>query len=236
MIGELAMVDVLDHGYVALRCLAGPSGVGKDRDPANAARMSFDAMGTRTEEEDLKLCEYLMKNKHTTPFEMVELWIEMKLPIFVARQFVRHRTVSINEMSARYVTLPAQWYIPDPEIVGIKPDKAKQGRTAIAPSENTQWFVTTLGHTCAQDYENYTIAIKRGIPPELARCLLHLNHYTHWLWKQDLHNIMHFLSLRDHSHAQWEAQQYALAIDTLIRAHLPHTMGLYDKYRRLEER
>lgn len=227
-------MKVLDHGFVVLRNIAGPNGEADDRDPANAARMSFDQSGTRTREEDLKLCEYLMKNKHTTPFEMVELWVEMKMPIFVARQFVRHRTVSINEVSARYVTLPAEWYIPDPQNVGIKPDKAKQGRTAIEPNENTEWFIAALDEDCWAGYNKYLKAIEHKIPPELARCFLHVNHYTHWLWKQDMHNIMHFLSLRDHSHAQWESQQYAIAIDGLIREKLPNTMALYDKYRRME--
>lgn len=216
-----------------LRNIAGPNGAATDRDPANAARMSFDAADTRTEEQDLKLCNYLMKNRHTTPFEMVEIWVEMKMPIFVARQFVRHRTVSINEVSARYVTLPAEWYIPDPANVGMKAEKAKQGRTACAPTAATHRFISRLDTSCRHAYEEYLMAINDGIAPELARCFLHVNHYTHWLWKQDLHNMMHFLSLRDHSHAQWEPQQYALAVDAHIRKQLPNTMALYDQYRRL---
>ena len=105
---------------------------GDDTDPANSARMSFDSMDSgRTRDEDLRLAEYLMKNKHTTPFEMIEVWIEMKMPIFVARQFVRHRTVTINEVSARYVTLPEEWYIPD--VVGGKAATAKQGQEDTLP-------------------------------------------------------------------------------------------------------
>jgi thymidylate synthase (FAD) len=224
------MIPVLDHGFVMLRNLAGPSGPATDRDAPNAARMSFDAAGTRSEEQDLKLAEYLMKNKHSTPFEMVECWIEMKLPIFVARQFVRHRTVSINEVSGRYVTLPAEWYIP--EKVGGKPVNAKQGQSDSLPEEIASYFKHDLTHMCKESYKLYLDYIDQGVAPEHARLFLHLNHYTHWLWKQDLHNIMHFLSLRDHLHAQVEAQAYARAVDQLLRTQLPHTMSLYDKYRR----
>ena len=180
---------------------------------------------------DLKLCDYLMKNKHTTPFEMIEVWLEMKMPIFVARQFVRHRTVSINEVSARYVTLPAEWYIP--EVVGGKPLNAKQGQSDTLSEEVQEMFRTALDKQCRMGYESYIEAQTYGVAAEHARLMLHLNHYTHWIWKQDLHNLMHFLMLRDHSHAQIESQKYARAIDTLIRQHLPHTMALYDKYRRL---
>lgn len=236
-------INVLDHGFVILRNIAGPSGVGTDRDAPNSARMSFDqSHNDRTEEQDLKLAEYLMKNKHSTPFEMIEIWIEMKMPIFVARQFVRHRTVSINEVSARYVKLPAEWYIPNYENIGFKPKNAKQGRESILVENMTveqrqllNSFIVDLNDSCFNSYQNYLNYIENGIAPELARCFLHLNNYTHWLWKQDLHNIMHFLSLRDHSHAQWESQQYAKTIANLLREKLPHTMDLYDKYRRLPE-
>lgn len=226
------MVKVLDHGFVKLRNIAGLNGEATDRDPANAARLSFDAEGTRDLEQDLKLSEYLMKNWHTSPFEMVEVWLEMKLPIFVARQFVRHRTISLNEVSARYVTLPEEWYIPEAEHVGKKAENVKQGRVIGDVDYDIHWFLAKLNSACQADYYTYCQAIKRGIAPELARCILHLNHYTHWLWKQDLHNMMHFLSLRDHTHAQWEAQQYAKAVDGHIREKLPHTMSLYDKYRK----
>lgn len=232
---------VLDHGFVALRNLAGPTrrdGIfdADDTDPANAARMSFDQTDSgRTREQDLKLANYLMRNKHTTPFEMVEVWLEMKLPIFVARQFVRHRTVSINEVSGRYVQLPAEWYIPS--IVGGKAPNAKQGQADNLDEGTQQWFKDELGHSCASSYAAYEQALEqaleKGVAAEHARLLLHVNHYTHWMWKQDLHNIMHFLSLRDHGHAQVEAQAYAKAVDKLLRTYLPATMDLYDQFRRL---
>lgn len=230
--------DVLDHGFVALRNLAGPTRRifqdfdADDTDPANSARMSFENMDSgRTREADLKLCNYLMKNKHTTPIEMIECWVEMKMPIFVARQFVRHRTATINEVSGRYITLPAEWYIPD--VVGGKASNAKQGQDNNLDEDTQFGFKLRLNQHCSDGYEQYLKAIERGVAPEHARMLLSLNHYTHWLWKQDLHNLLHFLALRDHSHAQIEAQRYAQAIDKMLRKYLPESMEMYDKYRRL---
>lgn len=245
-------IKVLDHGFVTLRNISGPtrrtfdpdnmSGEvftdniadydADDIDPANAARMSFNQTDSdRTREQDLKLCEYLMKNKHTSPFEMISVWLEMKLPIFVARQFVRHRTVRLNEVSGRYITLPAEWYIP--EVVGGKAKSAKQGQEDNLPQFMQDAFRNNLNQHCQAGYNRYLMEIAAGVAPEHARMLLSLNHYTHWLWNQDLHNLLHFLSLRDHSHAQIEAQAYAKSIDSLIREVLPNTMELYDKYRKL---
>jgi len=236
--GAALAIDVLDHGFVALRNLSGPTRRidtpfdAHDIDPANSARMSFDSMDSgRLEQEDLKLAGYLMRNRHTTPFEMIECWIEMKMPIFVARQFVRHRTATINEVSGRYITLPEEWYIP--EVVGGKAKNAKQGQENNLPAQIQDRFKAHLDNQCQRSYFHYTDAIEAEVAPEHARLFLHLNHYTHWLWKQDLHNILHFLSLRDHSHAQTESAQYAKAIDTMIRKHLPHSMELYDKHRRM---
>lgn len=229
--------SVLDHGFVTLRNIAGPTPRrdrefdADDRDPAQSARMSFDQMNSeRTEDEDYRLSRYLMKNWHTSPFEMVEIWLEMKLPIFVARQFVRHRTISLNEVSGRYVTLPAEWYIP--EVVGGKAPNAKQGQADNLPDYAQEMFKLDLDAECRAGYNNYLWHMNQGVAPEHARMFLHLNHYTHWLWKQDLHNMMHFLSLRDHGHAQIEAQAYGKACDAHIRRVLPVSMQLYDEYRR----
>lgn len=236
--------NVLDHGFVQLRNLAGPTRRphqefdAHDVDPPNAARMSFEQMDTgRTEDEDHRLSRYLMKNWHTSPFEMIEAWIEMKLPILVARQFVRHRTVSLNEVSARYVTLPAEWYIPRLEDIKFQVGDKKQGGRLIdmtSPEEVEKGmnFQANLDRQCASSYALYLSSIQDGIANEQARTFLHVNHYTHWLWKQDFHNILNFLSLRDHSHAQGEATYYARAIDGLLRAQLPKSMMLYDEYRR----
>lgn len=241
-------IKVLDHGFVLLRNLAGPTRrtanfIGSeekcgterpfdadDTDPANAARMSFDGIDVnRLPEADHKLSRYLMKNRHTSPFEMISVWLEMKLPIFVARQFVRHRTVRLNEVSGRYVTLPAEWYIPI--TVGGKAAHAKQGQEDNLDLQTQFDFKRTLEIHCQAGYDHYLQAIKQGVAPEHARMLLSLNHYTHWLWNQDLHNLMHFLSLRSHSHAQVEAQAYANAIIALLRQHLPISMSLYDEFR-----
>lgn len=258
----LSELKVLDHGFVRLRNLAGPTrrvidswdGVelypsdlrpfdADDIDPPNAARMSFnntdaeyivDRDGTRrlrTRLDDLKLADYLMRNRHTSPFEMVQVWLEMKMPIFVARQIVRHRTARLNEVSGRYITLPAEWYIP--EVVGGKAANAKQGQSDNLDDQTQHFFKAELNAHCERGYKLYTDAIEAGVAAEHARMFLSLNHYTHWLWNQDMHNMMHLLSLRDHGHAQVEAQAYAKAIDQLIRQHLPKTMELYDKYRRL---
>ncbi len=232
------LLPVLDHGYVALRNIAGPirrAGAeydAKDTDPANAARFSFDAADDpdRTEDEDLKLAAYLLKNKHTTPFEMIEVWLEMQMPIFVARQFVRHRTVSINEVSARYTKLEPLFYIPEVENVGVKSESNKQGRT-LESNPKAGNFRICLDYHSNISYNHYEDAIQAGIPNELARCFLPLNIYTKWLWNQDLHNMMHMLSLRLHEHAQFEARAYANAIHELLSGVLPHTMQLFDEFR-----
>jgi thymidylate synthase (FAD) len=225
-------IKVLDHGFVTLRNLSGPSRRldsffdADDTDPANSARMSFHEMDSgRTRDMDLKLCRYLMEHRHSTPFEMIECWIEMKMPIFIARQFVRHRTATINEVSGRYITLPEEWYTP--AVVGGKAKTAKQGQEDNLSEQDQDYFKSKLNDTCKSSYDDYLYFINLGVAPEHARMFLHLNHYTHWLWKQDLHNIMHFLSLRIDSHAQIEAQIYAKAILELLSVYLPETMLMF---------
>jgi len=235
-------IKVLDHGFVTLRNLAGPTrreeyqhlSVGPvlrrfdadDTDVANSARMSFEGQDRdRSYDVEMKLNRYLLANKHMTPFESIEVWLEMKLPIFVARQFVRHRTVSLNEVSGRYVKLPAEWYIPD--VVGGKAADKKQGQEDNLPHHDQWAFRNTLNAHCADGYALYEQALKMGVANEHARMLLSLNHYTHWLWKQDLRNLLHFLALRDHSHAQVEARAYAVAITELLEPHIPGLMKLY---------
>lgn len=241
-------IKVLDHGFVTLRNLAGPTrrtqiygpGSGStgmplvsnrafdadDTDVANSARMSFEGQDMeRTYEVEMKLNRYLLANKHMTPFESIEVWLEMKLPIFVARQFVRHRTAALNEVSGRYVQLPAEWYIP--EVVGGKAANKKQGQEDNLGDETQRIFKEMLNDHCKDGYDSYERAIQSGVAPEHARMFLSLNHYTHWLWKQDLRNLMHFLALRDHGHAQVEAQRYAQAITALLEPHIPGLMQLY---------
>jgi thymidylate synthase (FAD) len=251
------MIPVLDHGFVKLRNLAGPTrrvflteeenetcipGAirpfdADDTDPANTARLSFDNLdANRAREDDLKLYEYLLTNRHTTPVEMIEVWLEMKLPIFVARQFVRHRTCTINEVSARYVQLPGEWYIPEQESVGLKSKSRKQGRDLVAWDGLTDeeqnivlQFLNDLDTHNKMGYQLYEHYFTKGIAPELARAFLQVNQYTHWVWKQDLWNLMHFLRLRLDSHAQYEARVYAQAIYDLLIPYLPHSMKLFDE-------
>lgn len=233
-------IKVLNHGYVKLRNISGPTRRDErdfdadDIDPANAARFSFDAADKdeRNREDDLNLARYLIKNKHNTPIEMITVWMEMKLPIFVARQFVRHRTVSINEISARYVQLENEFYIPNLENIGIRSKSNKQGRTFTELNSYGPQFIAYLKIENARAYAHYEAAIKEGIPNELARLHLPVNIYTKWLWKQDLHNLFHFLSLRTHEHAQFEAREYANAIFELLKNVIPDLMEMYEEFRR----
>ncbi len=230
-------IQCLDHGFVHLRNISGPTRRhwlefdATDVDPPNAARMSFNQTDSgRTFEQDMKLSEYLIKNWHNTPFEMIEIWTEMKLPIFLARQLVRHRTAGINEVSGRYVTLPAEWYIP--EVVGGKAANKKQGQEDNLSPLAQEQFKVALDRHCHRGYVAYTNAIDDGVAPEHARMFLSLNHYTHWLFKLDLHNMFNLLRLRDHSHAQKEANVYAQALTVLLEGVLPATMALYRQYRK----
>jgi|SRR6188768_2035240 len=245
-------INVLDNGFVRLRNIAGPTrrrmiknwtlnndGYSEDAfaefdaddtDVANAARMSFDASDqTRTYEDEMKLTRYLLKNHHDTPFESIVVWLEFKLPIFVARQFVRHRTQSLNEVSGRYVTLPAEWYIP--EKLGGKAANKKQGQEDNLDSGNNYYYRTALNKHCSDGYKTYLNAIEDGVAPEHARLFLHLNHYTHWLSTMNLRNLLHFLNLRDHPHAQIEAQLYAKAIIELLEPHIPGIMDIWKEMR-----
>ena len=235
--------QVLDHGEVILRNLAGPTrrqenhdSMGwaslrpfdaDDVDPAQAARMSFDQMDTaRTYEEDMKLNDYLLRNEHTSPFEMIQVWIEVRVPIFIDRQMVRHRTWSRNESSGRYITLPDKWYIP--EVVGGKSKDKKQGQEDNLDDMTQRQFRQALERQCKMSYGEYLHWLELGVAPEHARMFLHLNHYVHWIGAVNLANLFKFLRLRVHQHAQIEAQQYGLAIVDLLRPHLPGLMDLFD--------
>jgi thymidylate synthase (FAD) len=227
-------IPVLDHGFVKLlniSCAVEDETL-LEQAPAISARISFDNFeADRTKEQDMKLLEYLIKHKHNTPVEMTEVWLEMKLPIFIARQFIRHRTATVNEVSGRYVTLPEEWYIP--EVVGGKASSNKQGQEDNLTQLQQDMFKEALRDQSFKSYRNYLDALSDGVAPEHARLFLGLNHYTHWVWKQDLHNLLHFLALRMDVHAQVEARAYANAIYTLLQTHLPNTMKLFDKYKQL---
>lgn len=234
MAPEGLRIPVLDHGFVELRNLAGQTRRqdqwfdASDIDPAQAARMSFDQMDSeRTYEADMKLNRYLLKNLHTSPFEMISVWVEVKVPIFVDRQLVRHRTWRRNESSGRYIVLPGEWYIP--EVVGGKAPNAKQGQEDNLPDYLQCEFKADLECTCRESYERYLYWMEKGVAPEHARMFLHLNHYVHWLGNVDLGNMFKFLALRAHTHAQVEAQAYAYAIIDVLRPHIPGLMQLFDE-------
>lgn len=237
-------IKCLDFGFVKLLNLSGPihrtrtvdgfraEVSSRDTDPAACARISFDNFEeVRTEKQDMKLVEYLIAHHHSSPLEMTTIWMEFKLPIFIARQFQRHRHCSYNEVSARYTTLPAEWYIP--EVVGGKAVSNKQGQEDNLDLSYQYWFKDALHDSCNSAYNRYKHSLAIGVAPEHARMFLHVNHYTHYIMKTDLHNMMHFLALRLDNHAQIEARVYAQAVYDLLKQYLPKSMELFDEYRRL---
>jgi thymidylate synthase (FAD) len=214
------MIKVLDHGHVRL-----VEHVGDDLSIVRAARVSYDAEWRSGEDEgkDAKLIHYLYRNKHTSPFEMVDFTFDCKMPIFVARQWVRHRTASINEVSARYTELPEEFYLPRPGAIGVQSKGSKQARDLgfEAKTEERKSQIELVDALCKTAFELYRMLLEKGWPRELARIVLPVNVYTHWFWKIDLHNLFRFLELRLHEHAQYEIQVYAEAILRLITPVVP---------------
>ncbi len=229
------MVNLLDSGYVKLLNISGPvrrpedDFDANDIDPASVARVSFDNKKCKSKDEDLRLCEYLIKNSHMGPFEMIEVWLEIKLPIFLARQFMRHRTASVNEVSGRYATFDEDWYVPT-LFFTESVEFVKQGGRVCEDKETIDWYFKNLHEDCKKAYNLYLMAIELGIAKQHARLFLHVNHYTRIVWKQDLRNLMHFLKLRLDDSAQIEAQIYAHAIKDLLKKHIPNLISLFEKY------
>ncbi len=213
MIGD--EIQCLDHGYVILTDV-----MGDDRTPANTARTSFRNKKPRTEDEDIKLTKYLIKNKHNTPLEFVQLRFYMKLPIFVARQFVRHRMQSINEVSYRYVTAAREFYIPELVRMQKKAENNKQGSSEELV-RNPTWCETLI--KCAGDasFEAYENLLAAGLAPELARIVLPCGTYTEWYCQYDMHNFLHMIKLRTDPHAQYEIRVYADAMLKLAKEEFP---------------
>jgi thymidylate synthase (FAD) len=235
---EQNKINCLDHGFVKLLNISGATRRidntfdARDIDPAICARISFDNFEEeRTEEQDLALCEYLIKNRHSSPIEFTEVWFEFKLPIFVARQTMRHRTFVYNEVSGRYSKLPKEFYIPD--IVGGKGGNNKQGQIDNLTQETQEWFKTSLQKQGLESYNLYEKALDNGVANEHARLVLHLNTYTHYICKANLSNWFHFLSLRLHGHAQIETRLYAQAVYDLLEKYLPESIKNFDKYIRI---
>jgi thymidylate synthase (FAD) len=224
---------VLDHGFVALVDLMPrlvPAGQTSDCAIVQAARTSY-GRGTRKVNEDEGLIRYLMRHRHTTPFEFCELKFHARMPIFVARQWVRHRTASINECSARYSVVPDVFYQPDAEDIQQQSSSNKQGRAGAAAEESVRTFSGALADVSSLAYGYYQKAIEDNIARELARTILPINSYTEWYWKCNLHNLFHFLNLRMDSHAQMEIRVYAEAMYRLIKPLFPMACRAFEDYR-----
>ena len=228
---------VLDHGFVRVIDY-----MGDDAAVVQAARVSY-GRGTRRTTEDAGLIRYLLRHRHTTPFEMCEIKFHIKLPIFVARQWIRHRTASINEYSARYSILDREFYLPAPEHLAAQSTVNRQGRGAVLQGQEAADVMDMLRNDAMQTYDHYAAMLnegpdgapldpeRQGLARELARMNLTLNTYTQWYWKTDLHNLMGFLSLRADSHAQYEIRVYAEAMMESLRAWVPVTAQAFQDYR-----
>ena len=223
---------VLDHGFVRIIDY-----MGDDAAITQAARVSYGS-GTKEVSDDRGLIRYLMRHWHSTPFEMCELKLHVKLPIFVARQWVRHRTANVNEYSARYSILDREFYIPEAEQLAVQSTTNKQGRADVLDPQKAREIQEWLIRESGKAYDNYADVSKPtdeggeyGLARELARMNLPTNIYTQWYWKVDLHNLLHFLRLRADSHAQWEIRQYANAMCQLVKAWVPYTFEAFEDYR-----
>lgn len=216
---NMQKIDVLDHGFVRL-----VDHMGNDLSVVRAARVSYDAAWRAGENEnsDARLINYLWKNKHTTPFEAVTFTFEVKAPIFVFRQWHRHRTWSFNELSGRYKELPEEYYIPEEKIIGQQSLSNKQGRDLNASiSYDREDDLAQVMHHCDNAFELYKSLLAVEWPKELARMVLPLNTYSHMFATVDLLNLLKFFTLRTHSHAQYEIREYAKAMSVLIRPIVP---------------
>jgi thymidylate synthase (FAD) len=230
-------LPVLDHGFVRV-----VDYMGDDAAIVQAARVSY-GRGTRQVSEDRGLINYLMRHNHTTPFEMCEIKYHVKLPIFVARQWIRHRTANVNEYSARYSILDKEFYIPSPAHLAVQATNNRQGRGTVLEGETAQRVLDLLRADAEHAYAGYAELLNEdasGAPidpsrpalaRELARINLSLGFYTQWYWKTDLHNLMHFLSLRADPHAQYEIRAYAEAMLGTLERWVPLARAAFLEYR-----
>ena len=219
-------VPVLSHGFVAL-----VDYMGNDAAIVQAARVSY-GQGTKTVRDDRGLIRYLMRHRHTTPFEMVEYKFLVRLPIFVARQWIRHRSASVNEYSARYSVVPDEYEVPPAEEVRHQSERNRQGRGDALPPEVVERFRGDLERISTEAYVTYTRALEAGVARETARLVLPVAYYTQWYWKTNLHNLFHFLSLRLDPHAQEEIRLFAKAVDQLARVVAPVAFEAFDEFQR----
>ncbi len=219
-------IPCLDHGFVRL-----VDYMGDDAAVVQAARVSY-GKGTRKLREDRGLIRYLMRHRHTTPFEMCELKLHVKLPIFVARQWIRHRTASVNEISGRYSVLDGEFYTPTPSDLAVQSSSNRQGRGANLTVEQASEVLDILRSEATRAHASYA-GLMHGfdLARELARINLTLSTYTQWYWKIDLHNLLHFLALRLHPHAQREFRVYSEAIADIVAAWVPASWEAFEDYR-----
>jgi thymidylate synthase (FAD) len=230
-------VPLLDHGFVRVIDY-----MGDDAAIVQAARVSY-GRGTRRVSEDAGLIRYLMRHRHSTPFEMCELKLHVKLPIFVARQWIRHRTANVNEYSARYSVLDREFYIPEPAQLAAQSAANRQGRGDVLQGQEAADVLALLRHDAQTCYDHYADMLnenpdgsvpdpaRQGLARELARMNLTLNTYTQWYWKTDLHNLFHFCALRADAHAQYEIRVYADAILDIVRDWVPAAYDAFRDYR-----
>ncbi|HWP30630.1 MAG TPA: FAD-dependent thymidylate synthase [Fimbriimonadales bacterium] len=218
-------IRVLDKGFVRL-----VDYLGGDARIVQAARVSYGA-GTKTVREDRALIHYLLRNDHTSPFEQVILTFHCKMPIFVARQWVRHRTARLNEISGRYSVMKDEFYLPVPQEVRTQDQVKKQGRSEeVVPLEKAEEIIAKLQEEQRRVYENYEKMIEEGIARELARMNLPLSLYTEWYWQIDLHNLFHFLHIRMDEHAQYEIREYAKALAMCAKAVAPMAYEAWEEH------
>jgi thymidylate synthase (FAD) len=215
----------LDHGFVRLIDY-----MGNDEAIVQAARVSY-GKSTKKTQKDRDLIRYLLRHQHTSPFEMVELKFHCKLPIFVARQWIRHRTASVNEYSLRYSEAQKEFYFPEPDAIRKQSTLNRQGRSdeTLSP-ENQQRILTILKRHIQLLWEDYEQFEQMDIARELARIHLPVSLYTEWYWKIDLHNLLHFLRLRLDPTAQYEIQVYAEAIAEIVKIAVPLTWEAFEDY------
>ena len=230
-------VPVLDHGFVRV-----VDYMGDDSAIVQAARVSY-GRGTKRVQEDAGLIRYLMRHRHSTPFEMCEIKYHVKLPIFVARQWIRHRTANVNEYSARYSILDREFYIPEPQHLAAQSVSNRQGRGEVLSGDDAARVLDILRGDAMQTYDHYAAMLNEdetgaprdadrpGLARELARMNLTLNTYTQWYWKTDLHNLLNFLSLRADAHAQYEIRVYAEEMLRSLEAWVPLAYAAFRDYR-----
>ena len=215
---------VLEHGYVVL-----VDYMGNDTAIVQAARVSY-GMGTKSVRDDRGLIRYLLRHHHTTPFEMVEYKFLVRLPIYVARQWIRHRTASVNEYSARYSVMPDEFDLPPPSDIRRQSTRSRQGRGESLPPAVVESFRNDLSKVSRDAYDAYSRALEGGVARETARLVLPLAYYTEWYWKIDLHNLLHFLSLRLDAHAQEEIRRYAVELAKIAHVVCPIAIEAFDEF------